>query len=63
MAVSERESDLCLDPAHRLLCGKSRAFLEETAEGGNALEELRSKQKIHKQGHVGRLGGWGLESR
>jgi hypothetical protein len=46
MAMSERESDLCFDPMRRLLCGKSRAFLEETAEGGNFLEELSSKQEI-----------------
>lgn len=65
MARSERESDLCFDPMRRLLCGKSRAFLEETAEGGNFLEELSSKQKIEQQGHVGRSRGrvWGLESR
>lgn len=49
MAMRECGSDLCFDPVRRLLCGKSRAFLEETAEGGDFLEELSSKQKIRKR--------------
>lgn len=47
MAMSEGGSDLCFGPVHRLLCGKPRAFLEETATGRvNFLEELNSEQNI-----------------
>lgn len=54
MALSEGGSDLCFDPVHRLLCGQSRAFLEETAKGRvNFPEELNSEHRIQKQENGG----------